>query len=69
MHFTTQTLKFCDKTEKVNQGLKSQTPHIFQMVIDYGGIFTPLDSKHLKMGGHVISKSKKKNRNWVQMPM
>jgi hypothetical protein len=26
MHFTTQTLKFCDKTEKVNQGLKSQTP-------------------------------------------
>ncbi len=23
---TVQTLKFCDKTEKVNQGLKSQTP-------------------------------------------
>jgi hypothetical protein len=26
MHSTVQTLKFCDKTEKVNQGLKSQTP-------------------------------------------
>jgi hypothetical protein len=26
MHFIVQTLKFCDKTKKVNQGLKSQTP-------------------------------------------
>ncbi len=26
MHFITQTLKFYDKTEKVNQRLKSQTP-------------------------------------------
>ncbi len=51
MHFTVQTLKFRDRTEKVNQGLKSQTPHIFQMVIHYGGFFTSLDSKHLKMGG------------------
>jgi len=26
MDCTVQTLKFCDKTKKVNQGLKSQTP-------------------------------------------
>jgi hypothetical protein len=51
MDYTVQTLKFCDKTEKINQGLKSQTPHIFKMVKDYGGFFRPLDSKHLKMGG------------------
>jgi hypothetical protein len=51
MHFTIQTLKFRDKTKKVNQRLKSQIPHIFQMVIDYGGFFAALDSQHLKMGG------------------
>jgi hypothetical protein len=51
MDCTVQTLKFYDKTEKVNQGLKSQTPHIFQMVIDYEIFFTPLDLEHLKMGG------------------
>jgi len=60
MHFIVQNLKLCDKTKKVNQGLKSQTPHIFQMVIHYGGCFTSLDSEHLKMVGWVIFKSQKK---------
>jgi hypothetical protein len=27
------------------------TPHIFQMVIDYGGIIAPLASEHMKMWG------------------
>jgi len=59
----------CTYRESQPETEKSNPPHIFQMVIDYGGFFAPLDSQHLKMGGEVTSESKKENRNWVQMPM
>jgi hypothetical protein len=48
-----QTFKLCEKQEKSTKDwkVKPPPPHIFQMVKDYGGFFTPLDLEHLKMGG------------------
>jgi len=39
------------------------------MVKDYGGFFTPLDSKPLKMGGVSNLKTQKKNPILVGTPM
>ncbi len=39
------------KQKKSTRDWKVKPTHIFQMVKDYGGFFTPLDSKNLKMGG------------------
>ncbi len=51
MHFTVQTLKFCDKTEKVNQGLQSQTPPYLPNGDTLWWVFYIIGFKTLENGG------------------
>jgi hypothetical protein len=51
MHFTVQTLKFCDKTKKVNQGLQSQTPPYLPNGDTLWWVFYIIGFKTLENGG------------------
>jgi len=51
MDITVQTLKFCDKTKKVNQGLKSQTPPYLPNGDSVGNFFYIIGFKTLENGG------------------
>jgi hypothetical protein len=51
MDCTVQTLKFCDKTEKVNQGLKSQTHPYLPNGEGLWWFFHTIGFKKLENGG------------------
>jgi hypothetical protein len=51
MHFTVQSLKFCDKTGKVNQGLKSQAPPYLPNGDTLWWVFYIIRFKTLENGG------------------
>jgi hypothetical protein len=69
MHFNVQTFKFCDKTEKVNQRLKSQTPPYLPNGDTLWWVFYIIGFKTLENGGVGHLQVPKKNCNWVQMRM
>jgi hypothetical protein len=51
MDYIVQTLKFCDKTEKVNHGLKSQTPPYLPNGDRLGEFFCSIMFRNLIIGG------------------
>jgi hypothetical protein len=60
MDYTVQTLKFCDKTEKVNQGLKSQTHPYLPNGEGLWWVFHTIGFKKLENGGGRSSPNPKK---------
>jgi hypothetical protein len=60
MNSTVQTLKFCDKTKKVNQGLKSQTHPYLPNGDSVGNFFYIIGFRTLENGGGRSSPNIKK---------